>query len=205
MNADARRTQAARSAATKAALMAAARALFAEKGFASTGREEIVEAAGVTRGALYHHFADKEDLFRAVYEELEREVVTRVVEAAARSDDPIEQLRVGSLAFLDAALDPAVQQVVLIDAPAVLGWEERREISETYGLGLVRESLRGAMDAGLIEAQPVEALAHVLLAGLHEAALYVAQAGNTRRARRDAGGVVERLLAGLTPPPFSGG
>jgi len=192
-----RRTQAERSAATRAALMKSGRALFAAKGYAATGREEIVEAAQVTRGALYHHFANKEDLFRAVYEELEEETVARVVEAATKSTDPMRQLHLGAHAYLDAALDPAVQRVVLIDSPSVLGWEVRRAIAEAHGLGLVREALRGAMDAGLIERQPVEPLAHVLLAGLEEAALFVAQSANKSKARRDVGKVVERLLTGL--------
>ena len=192
-----RRTQAERSAATRGALLHSARRLFAEQGYAGTGREEIVQAAGVTRGALYHHFANKEALFRAVYEELEGETVARVVDAAATSADPMEQLRLGAHAYLDAALDPAVRRVVLIDGPAVLGWEVQREISEAYGLGLVWEALRAAMEAGLIDEQPVEPLAHVLLAGLHEGALFMARAKNKAKARREVGTVVERLIDGL--------
>lgn len=192
-----RRTQAERSAATRAALLTAARKLFGEKGYAATGREEIVELAGVTRGALYHHFANKEDVFRAVYEELEQEIMARVAAAAVKVHDPMEQLAVGSQAYLDAALDPVVQQVMLLDCPSVLGWEVRQEIAETYGLGLIREVLRSAMDAGHIEQRPVEPLAHVLLAGLHEAALFVARSAQPRKARREVGDVVERILEGL--------
>ena len=190
----ARRRQADRSAATRAALLTAARRLFAEKGFAATGREEIVDAAGVTRGAMYHHFANKEDLFRAVYIELETEIVSDVTSAAAEGGDAMDRLRRGAHAFLDAALDRAVQRVVLIDAPSVLGWEERQAISESYGLGLVREGLQAVMDAGAVDAQPVEPLAHVLLAALHEAALYVAQSPLPERARSEVGDIVDRLL-----------
>jgi len=193
----ARRTQAERSAATRAALLAAARRLFAEKGYFATGREEVVEAAGVTRGALYHHFANKEDLFKAVFEEMEHEIVAHVAEAAMSAKGPLEQLAVGSQAYLDAAMDPAVQQVVLLDGPAVLSWEVRQGIAEACGLGLMREVLREAMEAGHLEKKPVEPLAHVLLAGLHEAAMYVARSPQPRKARREVGGVVERIVGGL--------
>ena len=192
-----RRTQAERSAATRRALLSAARVLFARHGFAATGREQIVEEAGVTRGALYHHFDSKEGLFRALYEALEREIVETVARAAAASAEPMEQLRLGTLAYLDAAMDPAVQRVMLIDAPAVLGWEVRREIAEAYGLGLVREGLAAAMASGAIAEQPLEPLAHVLLAALHEASLYVAQADDPTSARAEVGTTVERLLSRL--------
>jgi AcrR family transcriptional regulator len=193
----ARRTQAERSAATRGALLAAARQLFAEKGYLATGREEIVEAAGVTRGAMYHHFSGKEDLFRAVYEELEQEMVGMVSAAAVKFADPVEQLAVGSQAYLDAAMDPAVQRVILLDGPSVLDWTTREEIAETCGLGLIREVLRQAMDAGHIERRPVEPLAHVLMAGLHEAALYMARSAKPRTARKEVGEVIRRMLAGL--------
>ena len=193
----ARRTQAERSAATRAALLRAARELFGSKGYAATGREEIVDRAGVTRGALYHHFANKEEVFRAVFEEMELEIVARVAEAAMGAGGPLEQLAVGSQAYLDAAMDPAVQQVLLLDGPSVLSWEVRQEIAEACGLGLIREVLRAAMEARHLGRRPVEPLAHVLLAGLHEAALYVARAPQPRKARREVGDVVERILGGL--------
>ncbi|MGH9245294.1 MAG: TetR family transcriptional regulator [Acidimicrobiales bacterium] len=192
-----RRTQAERSAATRGALLAAARDLFAERGYARTAREEIVERAGVTRGALYHHFADKADLFRAVYLELEQEVSATIARAARRGTDPRDQFRLGALAFLDAASDAAYRRVVLLDAPAVLSVEVRRDISETHGLGLVRRGLKAVMDAGLIEQQPLEPLAHLLLAALHEAARLVADATDPAAARAEVGATVERLLAGL--------
>ena len=186
-----RRTQASRRAATRAALVAAARELFSERGFAGAAREEIVERAGVTRGALYHHFASKEDLFRAVYEEIEEELSATVATAAlAAGADPMAQLRAGALAFLDAASTPDVRRIVLLDAPSVLPVPVRRELSERYGLGLVRESLRAVMDAGLIEEQPLEPLSHVMLAALHEAATLVADGGD----REQIGAVVEGFL-----------
>lgn len=189
-----RRTQAERRASTRAALLAAARELFAERGFAAAGREEIVERAGVTRGAMYHHFASKEDLFRAVYEQVEDEVTAAVVEAAlAAGHDPLAGLRAGSLAFLDAAATPDVRRIVLLDAPSVLPVPVRRELSERYGLGLVRSALVEVMDAGLIARRPVEPLAHILLAALHEAATLVADGAD----RDEVGAVVEWFLERL--------
>lgn len=186
-----RRTQASRRAATRAALLDAARELFAERGFAGAGREEIVARAGVTRGALYHHFASKEALFQAVYEQVEDELTAEVAAAAlAVGDDAMAQLRAGSLAFLDAAARPDVRRIVLLDAPSVLPVEVRRQLSERYGLGLVRESLRTVMASGEIARQPLEPLAHVLLAALHEAATLVADGAD----RAEVGEVVEALL-----------
>jgi AcrR family transcriptional regulator len=187
-------TQAERRAATQSALLRAGRELFAAKGFANTPREEIVERAGVTRGALHHHFGRKEDLFRAVCEELENEIGARVMTAAMQASDPKAQLRLGCQAFLDAALDPAVQRIVVLDAPAVLGWEAWREIEAQHGLGLVTEALRHVMDAGQIDAQPVEPLAHIVLAALNEAALLVAGADNPKKTRKEVGQMVDRLL-----------
>jgi AcrR family transcriptional regulator len=139
-----RRTQSERRAQTRAALIAAGRTLFTERGFAGAGREDIVEHAGLTRGALYHHFASKDDLFAAVYEEVERDLCAAVIVAAAVSDDPVEELRLGAFAFLDACANPDVRRIVLLDGPAVLAPEVRHEIGQRYGLGLVREVLRAA-------------------------------------------------------------
>jgi len=192
-----RRRQAERSAATRRALLDSGRALFAERGFAGTGREDIVRQAGVTRGALYHHFAGKEELFRAVFEEMEREVAERVTVAAAVGRDPHEQLVRGCAAFLDLATDPAVQRIVLLDAPSVLGWQAWREVDAIYGLGLVREGLQAAMDAGQIRTQPTTLLAHLVLGALNEAALFIAGSADPVTARAEVGTVVAGLLAGL--------
>src|SRR2546421_10255411 len=117
------RTQSERSAATREALIAAARELFAERGYAAVGTEEIVRAAGVTRGALYHHFAGKRELFEAVHEDDERQLVERIAASAiSTSADPLQALHAGAQAFLDACEDPAVQRIALVDAPSVLGW-----------------------------------------------------------------------------------
>jgi AcrR family transcriptional regulator len=188
-----RRTQGERRAATRAALLAAGRELFAAKGFAGAGREEIVERAGVTRGAMYHHFASKEDLFRAVYEAVEADVLARVVVAAAGASDPKEMLRLGSLAYLEVAASEEVRRICLLDAPSVLDPEDRRELAEGHGLGVIREALQHCMDAGLIREQPVDVLAHLYLAMLLEAATLVAEG----RDRAEAAGVLETLLDSL--------
>ena len=189
------RTQAQRSGATRAALVAAARQLFAEHGYADTPRENIVAAAGVTRGALQHHFGDKLSLFRAVYEQVEQEVVNAVAEAAIKAGgDPVTELRAGCQAYLDAVLDAGVQRICAIDGPAVLSANVRQEIAERYALGLVRQALQHAMDSGQIEKVPVEPFARVLLAGVTAAAEYVAVSSDTRRARKDAGRTLDLIL-----------
>jgi AcrR family transcriptional regulator len=190
-----RRTQAERSEATRAALLDAGRRLFSTKGYSHSGREEIVASAGVTRGALQHHFGDKQSLFVAVYEAMEQEVVARVATAAMNSgDDPVEQLRAGCHAYLDAVLDPTVQRVCAIDGPAVLPAEVRQEITDRYALGLVREAVRAAVTSGSIDQTPVEPLTHMLLAGVMAAAQYVATSPDPSGAREEAGQTVDLLL-----------
>lgn len=193
------RSQSARSAATRGALIDAARPLLAEQGFAAVGTEAIVRAAGVTRGALYHHFADKTALFAAVYETVEQEIVGRIGAqlAAAPAEDPLEVMILGAEAWLDACADPAVQQIVLLDGPSVLGWERWREIGMRYGLGLVETVLAQAVDQGRIPRQPVAPLAHVLVGALDEAALFVVRAEDQAAARAQMRAVLGRLIGGM--------
>jgi AcrR family transcriptional regulator len=192
--------KAAQSEVTRAALIAAARGLFAERGYAGVGTEEIVRAAGVTRGALYHHFAGKKELFEAVYEDVERQLVEQIAASAISSaTDPLEALHAGAQAFLDACEDPAVQRIALVDAPSVLGWEQWREIGLRYGFGLVRATVEAAMDAGLIERQPVDALSHLLLGAIDEGAMLIARADDGGRTREEVGATVKRLLEALPP------
>ena len=197
-----RRTQADRSAATRAALIAAARPLFAAEGFAAVGTETIVRAAGVTRGALYHQFADKTELFAAVFEAVEADLVARIDAAVSSSGltDVVELMHLGAAAWLDAGTEQDVRQIVLVDAPAVLGWERWREIGLRHGMGLVTGLLQYAMESGRLTQQPLEPLAHVLIASLDAAALYIAQASDPALARVEAGAVVTALIAGLTRP-----
>lgn len=169
-----RRTQSERRAATRGALVAAARALFADRGFAGVSREEIVERAGVTRGAMYHYFNSKEDLFRAVYEEVERDLCEAIATTAMAADDPVEQLRLGSVAFLRSAGTGEVRRIAVLDSPAVLDAATRQAIGEQYGLGLVREALAAVDAVGRLAAGPVDQLAPILMAVLHEAATQIA-------------------------------
>jgi AcrR family transcriptional regulator len=195
--APARRTQGERSEATRGDLVAAARRLFAERGYAGVGTEEIVRAAGVTRGALYHHFAGKPQLFEAVYEQVERELTEKIARSALRGSDPMAALRAGSAMFLDACLEPEVQRIVLLDAPAVLGWERWREIAAEHGLGLVEAALGAAMESGQIARQPLRPLAHVMMGALDEAAMLVARAEDTEAARAEVGATLDSILEGL--------
>ncbi|HXB88600.1 TetR family transcriptional regulator [Mycobacterium sp.] len=199
MNA-ARRTQAERAAETRDALIAAARPLFAAQGFAEAALETIVRAAGVTRGALYHHFADKTELFAAVFEQVEGEVAAQMGEAIAASGqtDPVEVMRLGAGFWLDACSDPEVQRIVLVDAPAVLGWTRWTEIGNRYNVGLVRALLTDAVETGRIPSQPIEATALTILGAMREATLYVALAEDHDQARQEAGIVMNRLIHALS-------
>jgi AcrR family transcriptional regulator len=196
---DNRRTQAERAADTREALIAAARALFAEHGFADVALETIVRAAGVTRGALYHHFPDKTELFAAVFEQVEAEVAAHMGEAiaAANQTDPIEVMGLGAGFWLDACADPEIQRIVLVDAPAVLGWTRWTEIGNRYNTGLVRALLTDAIETGRIPPQPVEATALTMLGAMREATLYVALAQDHDHARQEAGAVMDRLIHAL--------
>ncbi|MHB8437695.1 MAG: TetR/AcrR family transcriptional regulator [Acidimicrobiales bacterium] len=198
-----RRTQAERSEATRSALIAAARRLFAEQGYGEVGREAVVAAAGVTRGALQHHFGDKRGLFLAVYEQVEQQVVAATATAASTQHHgkSIEMLRAGCHAYLDAVLDPAVQRICAIDGPAVLNADERQEISDRYALGLVREVVQQAMGAGEIATAPVEPLTRMLLAAVTAAAQFVATSPDPALARREAGDTVDVLLSSLRVEP----
>ena len=189
-----------RSEATRRQLVTAARSLFGARGYADVGTEEIVRAAGVTRGALYHQFRDKADLFAAVAEQIEAEIAGRIAaDASAAAADPAGALRTGARLFLDACAEPDVERIILLDAPAVLGWEAWRDLAGRYGLGLVQLALQIAMDAGAIVAQPVAPLAHVLIGALDECALYIAQAEDPAAAREQCAAIFDRILRGITP------
>jgi AcrR family transcriptional regulator len=194
-----RRTQAERSDATRGALIAAARELFARDGYAGVGTEEIVRMAGVTRGALYHHFGGKDALLEAVYEQIEVEFLQRIgaLVGPQEETDPLGALADGAEAFIEASRDPEVYRIVLLDAPAVLGWERWREIGWRYAMGMMEGILGAAVAAGQIPEQPLRPLAHVLLGALDEAALYVARAEDPETARAEVAPTVRRLIDGL--------
>jgi AcrR family transcriptional regulator len=189
--------QAENSAATRTALLRIARKFFAERGYADTATEEIVRRARVTRGALYHHFKDKQDLFKAVLHEEQLKIAARCAEAAAKETDPWRALIAGNEAFLQACLDPAVQQIVLIDAPAVLGAQGFMESDATYYLAGFKAAIEAAIAAGIIDKQPVEPLAYMLMGSMNEAARLIAHAKDKPAARREVSESARRIWDGL--------
>jgi len=197
---DSKARRAAQAEATRAALVDAARRLFVAQGYHRTGTEEVVAAAGVgTRGALYHHFTDKQALFEAVFIAVEEDLVMEAAKSLADpADGALNQLRQGLIGFLDASLTPHVQRVLLIDGPAVLGWTRWRELESVYGLGAIRAMLDRAVEEGdLASGQPVEALAHMLLAAADEMALFIANAPEQAAARDQGVQALNALLDGL--------
>jgi AcrR family transcriptional regulator len=162
--------------ATREKLLATARRLFGRDGYEATSVEAVLREAGVARGSLYHHFENKPALFDAVLDQVVAETAAQAAAAAAKHDDPVEGLRAGCATWLRLSLDPAVQQIALVDAPAVLGWSRWRELDEQYTLGGVRRSLQSLADAGRVPAEQVDSLANMLLAAVGEAALLIVRA-----------------------------
>ncbi|HEY2314850.1 MAG TPA: TetR/AcrR family transcriptional regulator [Streptosporangiaceae bacterium] len=196
----ARRTQADRSAATRDALVAAARGLFADQGFAEVPTDSIVTAAGVTRGALYHQFADKTALFDAVMEAVESDIAHRLADAvgAAGISDPVEALRHATRTWLDICVEPEIHRIALVDGPSVLGWSRWRAVCQQHVFGLVQTLLEHGIALGLIREQPARPLAHVFMGAGDEAALYVAEAADHAQARSEMIEVLDQLIAGVT-------
>ena len=183
---------------TRSALIEAARPLFAERGYADVATEEIVAAARVTRGALYYHFEDKRDLFRAVYTEVDRELIEGVAQVALAVEDPWERLIAGFDAFLDACIDPALQRIVFLDAPSVLGWREWHEAAEeASALGVVEFALQSAADAGAVKLSNAGVFAHLILGALNEAGMFIAHSEDQKQARDDVAVAMRELLEGM--------
>lgn len=180
---------------TRRGLVDAGRKLFVDKGFFETSIGDLVEASGVgTRGAFYHHFKDKAQLFRAVFEDVEQDLTLRSLAAPPPGDDPWRRLTLGLYGFLDAATEPEVQRIMLIDGPVVLGWHALREIQQANSIALIEEVVSDAITGGIIVDQPVKELTHMLVAALEEASLLVAHASDPDAARERAAQVLERLL-----------
>jgi AcrR family transcriptional regulator len=192
-------TQAERTEATRGRLIATARRLFAEKGFAATSTEEILAEAAVSRGALYHHFPSKTDLFQAAFEAVEDELTTQVLQVATGSGetDPIRILEVGFDAFLDQCTNPEVQRIVMLDGPTVLGWDRWHELDERYAFGTIKTVLTVAADTGRIQQSAIDPLSHLLLGAVMQAGMVVARADDplaAKRAMTDTfGGLVSAL------------
>src|ERR1700728_1123698 len=187
---------------TRVALIAAARSLFAAHGFDGTSTEQIVAEARVTRGALYHHFRDKADVFRAAMAEAAADVALRPTDEqlAAEAESPMAEIRDGVSAFLDVCVGGDFQRIVLVDGPRVLGAEAWEDLVERYGRSLLEEWLRRCMSTGDLDQVPVRALARLLIAMLTEASLAIARADDPLAERAALGEVLDRILSGLRPP-----
>jgi AcrR family transcriptional regulator len=192
----ARRTQADRSAATRNALVEAARGLFAEQGFAEVSNDAIVAAAGVTRGALYHQFEDKTALFDTVLDAVEADIAGRLTDAVAAAGitDPVEAMRHVTRTWLDICVEPEIHRIALIDGPSVLGWAHWREVCQRHVFGLAQALLARGIELGRIRAQPVRPLAHVFMGASDEAALYVAEAADRAQARAEMIAILDSLI-----------
>jgi AcrR family transcriptional regulator len=179
---------------TQGRLIDAAKELFTTRGYTGTALEDVVAKAGMTRGALYHQYSDKRDLFRAVFTAVEEDLGQKIARAAGAETDPWEQLRAGARAVLENAADPAIRRIVLTDGPSVLGWEEWRRIDEQYSIAMVRMAFEVNIAAGNIAPQPIEPLAHVIVGALNEASLAVAASGNPKRASTEFLATFDRVL-----------
>ncbi|WP_163685730.1 TetR/AcrR family transcriptional regulator [Mycolicibacterium gadium] len=192
----ARRTQAQRTEATTAALVDAARELFARDGYDAISLDAVAARAGVTKGAVYHHFAGKRQLFEAVFSREIEHVTAPLLAAYSRKKDPWDAFRAASAAFLEECLDPAVQRIVLLDAPAAIGWDGIRRL-EAPLLDLMELAISRAVDAGRIERRPPGPLAHFLFGATCEVAMIVARAEDQKTAQRQAVAEIGRVLDSL--------
>lgn len=187
---------------TRRDLVDAGRALFVEKGYFETSISDLVTRSGVgTRGAFYHHFKDKAELFRAVFEDVERDLTLRSLASPPKGADAWQRLSAGMRGFLESALEPEVQRIMLLDGPVVLGWQTLRAIQESNSIALINEMVAEAIAEGIIDDHPVGELTHLLVAAVEEAALLVAHAHNPAKARERAATVLDRLLLSFAVEP----
>jgi AcrR family transcriptional regulator len=186
-------------AATRAALLETATALFAERGYTGTALEDVATAAQVTRGAVYHHFAGKRELFEAVLEAMEEGATTRIAQAAASATDAWEAAITGLDAFLDQCVDPVYGRVVWQEGPVALGWHRWQECEEKYAYGLTEQFVRALMDARYIEATPLETTTKFVFAMLGAMGSMLADAGDEDKARvrEECATLARRMLGGL--------
>lgn len=194
-----RRTQRERTETTRRALLDTARKLFARYGYAATALESVVAECGLTKGAFYHHFVGKEQLFEAVFVEEQQRIAESLATtyAARRARDSVQAAYIACRAFLDICRDPAVQQITLLDAPAVLGWERMREIESDYGLAMIKDGIRNAIAAKQLKKRDVEPLAHLLFGALCEGAMYMARADDQASAQRKVEREFKNILDAL--------
>ena len=192
--------RAAQGRATREQLIEVATRLFAERGYEDTSIEAVLGAAGVSRGALYHHFAGKDALFEAVVESVENRITVEMAGSIAGEQDPIEVLRAGALAWIGLAGDPVIQRVILTDAPAVLGWERWRNMDDQRAFVMTRELLQAVANEGRLAPGLVDGFAHMILGALDEMALVIARAEDPEAAMAEGRAAVEELLRRLLAP-----
>lgn len=185
---------------TRGRLVAIARAEFGTRGYDATSIETILDGAGVARGALYHHFANKAALFDAVLDQVIAELAAGVRRSTRATADPAEKLKAGCLAWLQLVIDPAVQRIVLLDAPAVVGWNRWRTLDDEHTLGATKSALRLLAAAGRLPAERTDMLAHLILAAVGETALLIARADDPRAALHEGQAAIEILLDRLLRP-----
>jgi len=192
-------TQAERTEATRGRLVATARRLFAEQGFAATSTEQILTAAEVSRGAMYHHFASKTDLFQATFEAVEDDLTAQVLAAATDGGetDPVRILELGFHAFLDQCVNPEVQRIVMLDGPTVLGWDTWHELDERYAFGTIKAVLAVAAQTGRIGEDAIDPLSHLLLGAIMQAGMVVARAEDPGAAKTAMAASFTQLLASI--------
>jgi len=176
-----------------------ARTHFTEYGYANAALEAIVEEAKLTRGAVYHHFRGKKDLFRVVLEDVQREVAERVEREASESEDPWRQLYLGCRAFIMAAVEDRNRRIMLIDGPAILGWETWREMDRRHSMRLLREQLELMREQGHIRRLPLDALTHFISGALNELTLWLANESDQADKLEEAMKVLAAFLEGFKP------
>jgi AcrR family transcriptional regulator len=186
--------------ATRGQLIEVATSLFADHGYEGTSIDAVLAAAGVSRGALYHHFAGKEALFTAVLEAVSDRVTAEVTEAIRDCTDPVDAVRTGAMAWIDLAGDPVIQRVMLVDAPSVLGWEQWRAMDEGRTVGAMRAMLQAVSDSGRLPGELVVPFSHMILAALDEAAMVVARAPDSGAAAAESRKAVDQFLNRLLQP-----
>lgn len=191
------RSQKERSDATTSELVEVARRLFAADGYAATSLEDVVRGAGVTKGALYHHFGGKRDLFLAVYDREQARLAQVQFQAFARKKGAWEGFFAATQAFFEASLDPGVQRITLLDAPSVLGWETMREVEGRYSLVQLQQVLEGLIHDGHLAKRPVAPLASVLFGAMCESAMMVARSENPRVATREVLAELRTIMEAL--------
>ncbi|MEF3303424.1 TetR/AcrR family transcriptional regulator [Paenibacillus sp. GYB003] len=192
-----KRTKAEQKQATMQKLLEVAREHFSEHGYAEAPMEDMVKTAGLTRGALYHHFGSKEGLFLAVLESVQQEIAERVEAEAASSGDPWEQLLLGCRAFMTAAVEPRNRRILLLDGPSVLGWDAWRRTDEQNAMRLLREQLELMRRQGCLKPVSVEALTHLLSGAMNEAVLWIAESPDRRQALEESVAAIALLCEGF--------